>query len=160
MRQKSRWDIVAATIIGAIAIFVLATTYVGFGAPFADAGGIYPETLPRVYGYALLLLSLVLAFEAWSQRKAPLSGDADETEKDASPFPRDFPWGRVAGTLGLTVIFAYCLPLLPFFPLAAVFLASLFVLYGHRAPVNIGLVSLIGAAAMDVLFIRILNLPL
>jgi hypothetical protein len=58
------------------------------------------------------------------------------------------------------IVFAFALPLLPFWPLSAAMLAALFVLYGHRSWVTIALVAGIGSLMMDVLFIRILNLPL
>jgi hypothetical protein len=167
MSQKAKWDIVAAGIIFALAVFVLVSTYIGFGSAFADAGGVFPETLPRVYGIALLVFSVILAVEAWSRRNmssAPVESDDPDGESEppvnAAPFSMDLPWGRILGTLAAMIVFAFALPLLPFWPLSAAMLAALFVLYGHRSWVTIALVAGIGSLMMDVLFIRILNLPL
>lgn len=167
MSQKAKWDIVAAGIMFALAVFVLVSTFIGFGSAFADAGGVFPETLPRVYGIALLVLSAVLGFEAWLRRNlapGPVETDNSKAEAvppaDYSPFPKNFPWGRIFGTLAAIIAYAIALPLVPFLPLTAVLLAALFVLYGHRSVVSIALVAGIGSLLMDVLFIRVLNLPL
>ena len=166
MSGKAQWDLIAAGLLLALAVFVLVRTSIGFGAPFADAGGIFPETLPRVYGVALLVLALILGVEAWNRRNDPPAGtgtgedaSADASEED-SPFSSSLPWGRLLGTLAAVVVYAIVLPMAPFLPITAAFLASLFFLYGHRNYVSLGLVALIGALAMDVLFIRILSLPL
>lgn len=166
MSSKSKWDLVAAGGILLLALFVLIRTQIGFGASFSDAGGIYPETLPRVYGIALLIMGLILAIEAWNRRNNPpaepeIGEDCGEVAMvDPNPFSTSLPWGRIAGTLAALILYVFLLPLAPFLLITTVFLVALFVLYGHRAPFPIALAAFIGALAMEVLFIRILSLPL
>ena len=62
--------------------------------------------------------------------------------------------------MALTALYVAGLERLQFFPVTAVFLAAMFLLYGRRPLWGVGLAALLGAAALDVVFIRVINLPL
>lgn len=153
MNRKAGQDLVLAAILAAIALFVLVDMGGSAGTNIVRGGEVTHATLPMFYAGVLLLLTLLLALKALIRLRRP---DGSEPAFSLAPAV----WLRIAGTLACLVGYVLLLKLVPFIVLTAAFLALLFILYGHRALLPIALVSIIGAVALDALFIRILHLPI
>lgn len=116
-------------------------------------------TLPRIYALMLTGLSLLLAGSAlFNARKK--EGTEAASSRARSPHLNPVVLGRAVGTVALTVLYVLGIESLPFFPVTAMFLAVTFILYGRRPFWGVAVVALLGSAALDVVFVRIINLPL
>lgn len=153
MNRQAGQDIIVAAVLAALAAFVLFTMSGRTSTNIVKAGEVTATTLPLLYGAILLFLTAVLAGKALYNLRRP----GKKTTAFSHP-PKV--WARIAGTLILLTAYVALLKEVPFLPLTAVFLAAMFVLYGHRRWLPIALVAGIGAVALDVLFIRILSLPI
>lgn len=67
-------------------------------------------------------------------------------------------WQRLI-TVVVLIAYAVALRHLPFFVATLALLAALFAVYGQRSPIRIAAVSVLGSAALTLLFIYALNLP-
>lgn len=144
-----RVESLAALVLTGIGVFVVATSWSSASGVFVKAGGITAWTLPGIYGAILVGLALLLLTKALLRH----GGDAGRTLDRRG-------WLRVVGTLIAAVAYGMALTEVPFFLSTAVLLAALFVLYGRRQVVPIVVTALVGAGVLDVLFIRLLNLPI
>jgi hypothetical protein len=153
MNRKAGQDLVLAAVLAAISLFVLFDMGSSVGTNIVRGGAVTHTTLPIFYAVILLLLTLILTVKALLQLRRPESGPPAFSLAPAV-------WLRIAGTLACLLGYVLLLKLVPFFVLTAAFLALLFILYGHRNLLPIALVSIIGAVALDALFIRILHLPI
>lgn len=152
-------DVVLAIVLmvfGAGALIVLAYTHSG-GAHVANVVGF--ATLPRLYASLLIGLGALLGGNSLIEMhrdaragRAPL--------RNRSPLADRTVLLRTVGTVALLVLYVIGLEHTAFFPATTVFLGVMFLIYG-RAPLwRVLLVAILGAAALDVLFIQVINLPL
>ena len=153
MNRKAGQDLVLAAVLAAISLFVLIDMGGSAGTNIVRGGEVTHTTLPMVYAAILLFLTLLLAVKAALQLRRPETGAPAFSMAPAV-------WLRIAGTLACLLGYVALLKTAPFIVLTAAFLALLFILYGHRRLLPIALVSIIGAVALDALFIRILHLPI
>lgn len=152
MVGSARRDLISAIGLALIAGYVVWRSWTSDSAAFADAGGITPGTLPGLYGLLLMALAGLLALNAFRTRRGPDAPSGFALTRTA--------WLRIAASLVFLTGYALLLPVVPFFVLTAAFLALMFVVYGHRRPAPVLAVALIGAGALDLLFLRVLQLPL
>ena len=116
-------------------------------------------TLPRIYALMLTALSGVLAVTAWLRGRQVHKWSAPEDRRrSALSEPRVL--GRALGTIALTAIYIVAIEHLNFMVATTTFLALTFLLYGRRPLWGVALTAVLGAAALDVVFIRIIDLPL
>ncbi len=158
MSESTKDFVLAAAFIavGVAALVVLARTKAG-GSSGADVVGF--ATLPRLYAGLLVGLGALLAAsslfkmlrDARSHHVAP---------KVRSAFADPIVLMRAFGSIVLMILYVLGLQQFPFFPVTAVFLAVMFFLYGRGPIWRVLLVAILGGAVLDVLFIRIINLPL
>lgn len=154
MNRQAGQDLALATVLAALAVFVLIDMGTAATTNIVRGGQVTHATLPMLYAGLLLFLTSLLAAKALFRLRQP---DTGEPAFSLAPGV----WLRIAGTL--VTLLAYVLLLkspVPFVVLTGGFLALLFVLYGHRSLLQVGLVAIIGAVALDALFIRILHLPI
>lgn len=153
MNRKAGQDLILAAVLAAISVFVLVSMGGSDGTNIVSGGQVTHSTLPIVYAAILLFLTLLLAAKALLRLRQP-DGSAPAFSLATAV------WLRIAGTLACLLAYALLLQTVPFVVLTAVFLALLFILYGHRRLLPVTLVAVIGAVALDGLFIRILHLPI
>lgn len=153
MNRQAGQDLVLAAILAALAAFVLVSMGGTVDTNIVSGGRVTHATLPLFYAGLLLLLTLLLAVKALATLRRPSSGAPAFSLAPAV-------WLRIAGTLACLLGYVLLLKVTPFLPLTAAFLALLFILYGHRRLPTIALVAIIGAVALDALFIRVLHLPI
>ncbi len=158
MSESTKDLVVALALVafGVATLVVLAHTH-NNGAHVADVLDF--ATLPRLYGLLLLGLSVLLAATSLVRKRREMRSGA-ALGRAPSPLSNPVVLGRAAGTVVLTALYVVGLERLQFFPVTAVFLAAMFLLYGRRPLWGVGLAALLGAAALDVVFIRVINLPL
>ena len=151
MGRPARRDLVTAVVLVAVGAFIIWKSQAAADVAFVDAGGVTPGTLPTIYAAILVALSGLMGWQA-------LRGRAVGKEA-VFRLPRRV-WGRILGTLALLIAYALLLPVVPFAALTFVFLAGLFLLYGHRRPVTVLATAVLGTAALELVFIHLLGLPI
>lgn len=158
MFESTKDSILAAVLIalGIGALIVLAHTRSG-GTDVADVVGF--ATLPRLYAGLLVGLGGVLAASSLIKRLREARGHS-AVHRIRSPLADPTVLVRTFGSIVLLVLYVLGLQQFSFFPVTAIFLAVMFFLYGRGPIWRVLLVAVIGAAALDVLFIRIIDLPL
>lgn len=149
LRRVCRADCVAALVLAGIGLFVVVQSWTSASGVFVKAGGVTAWTLPGIYGAILVVLSLLLLAKS-------LLGPAVRSDFNLDRRA----WVRVVGTVAVAVLYAFALSAVPFFVATAAVLAALFVLYGRRNLPAVAATALVGAGVLDVLFIRLLKLPL
>jgi len=142
--------------LGSAALIVLAHTHSG-GANVADVVGF--GTLPRLYAGLLVGLGALLAGSSLIKLLQEARGRA-AVLRIRSPLADPTVLMRTLGSMVLLVLYVLGLQQFTFFPVTAVFLAVMFFLYGRGPIWRVLLVAVVGAAALDVLFIRLIDLPL
>lgn len=158
MPDTTKDCVLAAALIalGAGALVVLAHTRSG-GANVADVVGF--ATLPRLYAGLLIGLGALLGanalLKALRQRAA---GAAAARSRSSLADPKVLL--RTVGALALLVLYVIGLERFDFLAVTAAFLAAMFLLYGRGPLWRVLLIAAVGAAALDVLFVRIIDLPL
>jgi len=151
MERPARRDLVTAVALAALGAFVIWKSRAAADVAFVDAGGVTPGTLPTIYAVILVVLSALLG---WQALRGRIAGKAA-----AFRFP-PLVWARILGTLALLIAYAVLLPSLPFWLLTFVFLAGLFLLYGHRRPLAMLATAVLGTAGLELVFIYLLGLPI
>lgn len=139
--------------------------YAAWRINFVDRPGFVMSTgpldyagVPTIASLGIAALALVYAAGAFA-RLVALRGFDPARWGRPSPIPSRTAVRRV-GTVVLLVAYALALKAVPFFAATAVFLAAMFVLYGHLSPLRIGVVALAGSAGLTALFVHALKLPL
>lgn len=153
MNRQAGQDLILAAILVAISLFVLIDMGSSAGTNIVSGGEVTHSTLPIVYAGILLILTFLLAVKAVIHLRRP------ETKEPAFSLAPAV-WLRIAGTLAGLLAYVLLLKIVPFIVLTAAFLAVLFVFYGHRKPLPIAVTAIVGAVALDALFIRVLHLPI
>jgi len=158
MSESGKDSVLAVVLIalGVAALVVLAHTRSG-GTSGADVIGF--ASLPRVYALLLIVLGGMLAASSAARLLREARGRV-QPHRIRSALADPTILMRMIGSIVLLVLYAVGLQYFVFFPVTAVFLAAMFLLYGRGPIWRVILVSLLGAGAFDVLFIRIIDLPL
>ena len=157
--SDSTKDFVLAMVLLALSVLalaVLARTRSG-GEDVANVVGF--ATLPRLYALLLAGLSILLAAGALIRNRREARGLIERGEIHSVLADRTVLM-RMVGAVGLLVLYVIGLQYLSFLPTTIVFLAAMFLLYGRRPLWAVGLVAVLGGAALDIVFIRIIDLPL
>ena len=149
-------------LLGALAIININS---GEHSQVAETATLTASTLPTIYGSLLILLAGIILVGALSKLLTGKQGAqpesvnivSDDVVAAASPA---LVLIRTLGTLALLIIYALLLAYTNFTILTAGFLALLFVLFGRRNPLQIGLASILGGIGFYLLFIYFLNLPI
>lgn len=143
-------------VVGVGALIVLAHTKSG-GTDSANVVGF--ATLPRLYAALLVGLGLLLAGTSGVQVIKERRGTVTPTMV-SSALSDPIVLMRAIGTVVLLVLYVVGLEALPFFPVTVAFLALMFLIYGRKPLWRVLIVAAVGAAALDVVFVRIIELPL
>ncbi len=155
-RAEAMKDVLAAAALFGAGVFALvwirSTEAPGGGA--AAPGALDFASVPTLCSVILIALSAIYGAGAvvrFAGARGAVFG--------AGWRPGAVAWRRVATVAGL-VAYVFALKALPFFVATAAFLAAMFVLYGHRAPVAVATVALAGSAVLTGLFVYALRLPI
>jgi len=123
-------------------------------------------TMPAIYSGFLIGLSVIFLIGALRrarsitpQRSVDVSGDAAEREATSDPSRRTVALRTVA-TLVALLAYTLLLEFIHFWIVTTVFLALMFVVFGQRSPLRIGLVSVCGGTVFYALFILAIDLPI
>ncbi len=157
--SESMKDLVVAVALAALGLgtlVVLARTP-NSGAQVADVLDF--ATLPRLYALLLVGLSVLLGASALV-RRAREARSAGGLQRARSALADPAVLARAAGSVALTALYVAGLERLAFFPVTAAFLAAMFLVYGRRPLWGVALAALAGAAALDAVFVRVIDLPL
>ena len=157
--SDSAKDFVLAVVLMAlsvVALLVLAGTRSG-GEDVANVVGF--ATLPRLYALLLVALSMLLGASALIRNRKEARGLLAPGEVHSVLADRTVVL-RMAGAVVLLVLYVIGLESFSFLPLTIAFLAAMFLLYGRRPLWAVGLVAVLGGLALDIVFIRIIDLPL
>lgn len=158
MSETSK-DLILALVLMAVsiaALLVLAHTRSG-GEDVANVVGF--ATLPRLYAILLIGLSMLLGGNAVLRARREMR-DPAEVGKAGSLLANPTVLIRMVGAVMLLVLYVLALQDFSFLPVTIAFLAAMFLLYGRRPLWRVALVALLGGIGLDVLFIRIIDLPL
>lgn len=136
---------------GIFALAWIILTPAGFG---AASTSIDHATIPIICSSILTLLSA-----AWLVERIHALRVALRQVRVRFRGPDRITWQRIATVAGLV---AYVLGLahVPFWLATFVLLAAMFLIYGQRSPLAIGLVAGVGAAMLTVIFVHLLKLPI
>ena len=158
MSESTKDSLLAAVLIvlGIGALVVLAHTRSG-GGNVANVVGF--ATLPRFYAALLIGLGGLLAVSSLVKLLREVRGH-QAVHRIRSALADPVVLMRTFGSIVLLVLYVLGLQQLAFFPVTAVFLAVMFFLYGRGPIWRVLIVAVVGAAALDILFIRIIDLPL
>jgi hypothetical protein len=134
-------------------------------AVFVIAGGLRFHSIPTICGSLLVGLVAINLFNVCREMmvfRASVGRDRFATAlRGVFSLPQlgIDDWQRI-GTIAGVIVFVFLLRYTPFFAAAAIFLAAMFLLFGQRRYLRIAVVSLAGSAALTLLFIYGLRLPL
>lgn len=156
---SGKQDLAAAMLIAAVAFFCWFWVRAGSAGAIADAGGVTHATMPSIYAAALLILASLLAVHALIRirREDDRSRQPEDATAQTAPAVSAY---RFVGTVAALLVYAGFLGQVPLSILTVGFLFFLFWLYGHRRWLTMAVAAIIGGAAIDVLFIRVLHVPL
>ncbi len=116
-------------------------------------------TLPRLYALLLVALSILLGASALIRNRKEARGLIAPDEVHSVLADRTVVL-RMVGAVVLLILYVIGLESFSFLPLTIAFLAAMFLLYGRRPLWAVGLVAVLGGLALDIVFIRIIDLPL
>ena len=158
MSESAKDSVLAAVLIalGVGALVVLAHTRSG-GTSGADVIGF--ASLPRLYAILLIGLGGLLAISSVTKLLGEARGRL-QARRIRSALANPTILLRTIGTVVLLILYVLGLQKFVFFPVTALFLAAMFFLYGRGPIWAVILVAIVGAGTLDVLFIRIIDLPL
>jgi hypothetical protein len=139
-------------VLAAIALTAVLSLYTTqrSGAHFQYSSGLAFGTLPYIYAGLLLFLCLINCAACLCSKKS--------ATPEALPVKRSI--GRAVATIFLLFFFISGLEKVWFPVLCAVFLCCLFVVYGKRNRLRIGVISIGGAIVLNLVFAVALGLRL
>jgi len=158
MSEASK-DFLLAIVLIAVsiaALVVLEYTRSG-GEDVANVVGF--ATLPRLYAILLIGLSSLLGISALLRARRE-SRSSTEQSRVRSLLANRSVLFRMVGAVTLLVLYVLALQYFSFLPVTILFLAAMFLLYGRRPLWRVALVAVLGGVSLDLLFIRIIDLPL
>lgn len=159
--SESNKDIVLSIgliAIGAVALVSIMTTTAERRISGAEVMTF--ATMPAIYSVFLIALSALFLFGAIRRSRAADGRKSVEPagQPVVGPSRRTIALRTVA-TLVALLAYTLLLEFVHFWILTTVFLAFMFVVFGQRSPLRIGLVSVLGGTAFYVFFILALSLP-
>ncbi|MEF2553973.1 tripartite tricarboxylate transporter TctB family protein [Aurantimonas sp. A2-1-M11] len=147
--------------VGFAGVFLALGLYSAYHINYVDTPGFIMSTgrldyaaVPTIASLGIVILSLI--YLAGSLRRA---FSAPLVLENRTPIAWSVVVRRI-GTLLLLIGFILMLKQIPFFIASAIFLSAMFVLLGQTSLWRIGLVALVGAGALHLLFVVALSLPL
>ncbi len=164
MRESNK-DIVLSIgliAIGAVALVIIMTTTAERRISGAEVMTF--ATMPAIYSGFLIALSALSLFGAIRRSRATVRRELAEpailsTDQPAAGPSRRMIALRTVATLVALLAYTLLLEFVHFWILTTAFLALMFVLFGQRSPLRVGLVSVCGGTAFYALFILALGLP-
>ncbi len=150
-------------VIGAVALVTIMTTT--GERRISGAEVMTFATMPAIYSGFLIALSglylfgAVRRFRLTERQNSAESSTKTENEPSTGPTLRTIALRTVA-TLVALLAYTLLLEFVHFWILTTAFLALMFLIFGQRSPLRVGLVSICGGTAFYALFILALDLPI
>lgn len=128
------------------------------------AGQVGADGLPKLLGFALGMLSLLLAAQTFFQmRRASASQVADGGEGDEDDAKTLTDWRahlKALGLIGIGVLYLIALPLLGYAVSAAMLLAAVAAYAGLKPSRSLLAFAVGGGAVFYLIFVKVLSIPL
>lgn len=152
-------DLLFGLLLLAVGIFALVWIKFTPAAISAPAAALDFASVPVLCSLLLIFLSAIYAGGALLNLILLDGAEARQWPSPLSWRPTIVTWRRLATAVGL-IGYAFALKALPFFFATFMLLAVMFFVYGRRSIIMVGIVSLLGSAALTGLFVYALRLPI